>query len=237
MADNRVRKTNPGVHKTNQGAALLAVLWLAAGLSAIALTIANTVRGETERSSTESDGLKAYYLAAGGIDRTLLYLEKPNLFLNPNRTPLITDSTRVLPFDFPTGVVTVEIIPETSKLDVNKAESKDLYSLLLALGEDPGQAELTLNGILDWRGPSQGGSLTGFDQFYLSMTPSFQARHASVQEIEELLLVRGVTPDLFYGSYTRTPRANSWRTPDSGIVSRFTGRRLLISMSTRRSRR
>ena len=50
---------------------------------------------------------------------------------------------------------------------------------------------------------SRGGSLTEFDQYYLSLTPSFQARHASLQEIEELLLVRGVTPDLFYGSYRR----------------------------------
>jgi general secretion pathway protein K len=183
---------------------LLAVLWLAAGLSAIALTIANTVRGETERSSTDADGLKAYFLAAGAIDRMLLYLEKPAAFRNPDGTPLIMDFTRVLPFNFPTGVVIGEIIPETSKLDVNLATPRDLLNLLLALGEDPGQAELTLNGILDWRGLSPGGSLTGFDQFYLSLTPSFQARHASVQEIEELLLVRGVTPDLFYGSYTPT---------------------------------
>jgi general secretion pathway protein K len=65
------------------------------------------------------------------------------------------------------------------------------------------RAEQTLAGILDWRAGSPGGSLTAFDQYYLSFTPSFQARHASVQEIEELLLVRGVTPDLFYGSYTR----------------------------------
>jgi general secretion pathway protein K len=196
LADSRIRTTN-------RGAALLAVLWLAAGLSAIALTIANTVRGETERSSTDADGLKAYYLAAGAIDRTLLYLEKPTSFQNPDKTPLIKDYTRVLAFDFPTGVVTAEIIPETSKLDVNKAAAKDLLNLLLALGEDPGQAEQTLAGIMDWRGPSQGGSFTGFDQYYLSLTPSFQARHASLQEIEELLLVRGVTPDLFYGSYTR----------------------------------
>src|ERR1700683_2759493 len=128
-----VRKTNPGVRKTNQGAALLAVLWLAAGLSAIALTIANTVRGETERSSTDADGLKAYYLAAGAIDRILLYLEKPTAFQNPDRTPLIQDYTRVLPFNFPTGVVIGEIIPETSKLDVNKATPNDLLNLLLAL--------------------------------------------------------------------------------------------------------
>jgi general secretion pathway protein K len=197
---------NSGVRKTNQGAALLAVLWLAAGLSAIALTIANTVRGETERSSTDADGLKAYYLAAGAIDRTLLYLEKPASFLDVDQTPLIKDYTRVLLFNFPTGVVRGEIIPETSKLDVNRASPKDLLNLLVALGEDPGQAEQTLAGILDWRGPSQGGSFTAFDQYYLSLTPSFQARHASLQEIEELLLVRGVTPDLFYGSYTRDAR-------------------------------
>jgi general secretion pathway protein K len=194
-------KTNPS--KTKQGAALLAVLWLAAGLSAIALTIANTVRGETERSSTDADGLKAYYLAAGAIDRMLLYLEMPGSFRKPDNTPLVQDFTRVLALDFPSGIVIGEIIPETSKLDVNKANPKDLFNLLLALGEDPVRAEQTLAGILDWRTGSPGGSLTAFDQYYMSFTPSFQARHASVQEIEELLLVRGVTPDLFYGSYTR----------------------------------
>jgi len=203
------------LRKTNQGAALLAVLWLVAGLSAIALTIANTVRGETERSSTDADGLKAYYLATGAIDRMLLFMERPSGQSNSgrgrrgasaqdtNRIPITPEATRVLLLDFPTGVVTGEIIPETSKLDVNKANPKELLNLLLALGEDPEQAQLTLAGILDWRGGSRGGGLTEFDQYYLSLTPSFQARHASLEEIEELLLVRGVTPDLFYGSYTR----------------------------------
>ncbi len=58
-------------HRRSQGAALLLVLWLAAALSAIAFTLANTVRGEIERSSTDADGLKAYYLAEGAIDRTV----------------------------------------------------------------------------------------------------------------------------------------------------------------------
>jgi type II secretory pathway component PulK len=102
---------NSGVRKANRGAALLAVLWLAAGLSAIALTIANTVRGETERSSTEADGLKAYYLAAGAIDRMLLYLEKAGSFRKPDKTAMIQEFTRVLALDFPTGVVIGEIIP------------------------------------------------------------------------------------------------------------------------------
>jgi general secretion pathway protein K len=196
-------KTQRAVSKTQHGAALLAVLWLVAGLSAIALTIASTVRGETERSSTDADGLKAYYLAAGAIDRMLLYLEKPAGFQAPDRTPMLKPFTRVIPFNFPTGVVVGEIIPETSKLDVNHASVRDLTNLMLALGVDPVRAEQTVAAIVDWRSGSAGGSFTGLDQYYLSLTPSFRARHASFQEIEELLLVRGVTPDLFYGSYTR----------------------------------
>jgi len=224
LANSAVRKS-----KRNQGAALLAVLWLAAALSAIALTIANTVRGETERSSTDADGLKAYYLATGAIDRMLLFMEKPSSgqsnsgragrrgasAQDPKRIAITPEATRLLLLDFPTGVVTGEIIPETSKLDVNKANAKELLNLLLALGEDPAQAELTLAGILDWRGSSRGGSLTEFDQYYLSLTPSFQARHASLEEIEELLLVRGVTPDLFYGSYTRN--AQGQLVPHAGL--------------------
>jgi general secretion pathway protein K len=40
-----------------------------------------------------------------------------------------------------------------------------------------------------------------FDAFYQGQVPSFRARHASLEEIEELLFVRGVTPDLYYGHY------------------------------------
>jgi general secretion pathway protein K len=194
---------------------LLAVLWLAAGLSAIALTIANTVRGETERSATDADGLKAYYLAAGAIDRMLVYMEKPAAFQGLDKKPIIEPITRVLALDFPTGVAIGEIIPETSKLDVNKATPRELLNLLVALGQDPAQAEQIVAGILDWRGGTRGGSFTQFDQYYLSLTPSFQARHASLQEIEELLLVRGITPDLFYGSYMRD--AQGQLVPQAGL--------------------
>src|SRR6267142_2479251 len=56
------------------GSALLMVLWLSAALSAIAFTVANTVRSETERTSTAVDSLRAYYLATGAVDRALRYL-------------------------------------------------------------------------------------------------------------------------------------------------------------------
>ncbi len=41
------------------GTALLAVLWLTAALSAIAFTVASTVRAETERTATDIEALRA----------------------------------------------------------------------------------------------------------------------------------------------------------------------------------
>jgi general secretion pathway protein K len=189
---------------SRRGAALLLVLWLSAALSAIAFTLANTVRGEVERSSTDADGLKAYYLAEGAIDRMLVYIESGAAFPGPDGKPLFQQqTTRVLQLDFPTGTARVEYIPESSKLNVNLAPPTELTNLMLALGVDPGRAQAIVAGILDWRAGTPGGSFSELDQYYLSLTPSFRARHASLQEIEELLLVRGITPDLFYGSYTQ----------------------------------
>jgi general secretion pathway protein K len=198
--------TDPGRKRDRRsaGAALLLVLWLTAALSAIAFTLANTVRGEIERSSTDADGLKAYYLAEGAVDRMLVYIESGAAFPGPDGKPRFQQGqTRVLLLPFPTGLVRAEYIPENSKLNVNHATPPELGNLLLALGVNPDRAQAIVAGILDWRSGTPGGSFSEFDQYYMSLAPSFRARHASLQEIEELLLVRGVTPDLFYGGYTR----------------------------------
>jgi general secretion pathway protein K len=197
-------KTTTDFRRPRKGAALLLVLWLTAALSAIAFTLANSVRGEIERSSTDADGLKAYYLAEGAIDRLLVYIESGAAFVGPDGKPRFQQGqTHVLMLNFPTGLVRAEYIPENSKLNVNMAPPAELGRLLVALGVDPVRAQAIVAGIVDWREPTPGGSFSGLDQFYMSLTPSFRARHASLEEIEELLLVRGVSPDLFYGSYSR----------------------------------
>jgi general secretion pathway protein K len=203
MIQHRFRAATKRSGCRAQGSALLAVLWLTAALSAIAFTVANTVRAETERSSTSVDSLKAYYLATGAINRAILRIEWGPAFKKPDGSPSFgLAPVTTMQFDFPSGSAVVNLIPETAKLNVNQAPPEQLLNLLLALGVLPGEAQAITQGILDWRMPSPGGSFTQFDQYYLSLTPSFRARHASFQEIEELLLVRGVTRDLFHGSYS-----------------------------------
>jgi len=79
--------------------------------------------------------------------------------------------------------------------------------LLLALGVPEDRAGEIVAAILDWRSPVPLGQQGPFDGFYLAQSPSFLARHTSFQESEELLLIRGITPDLYYGTSLDGSRA------------------------------
>jgi general secretion pathway protein K len=189
------------------GSALLAVLWLTAALATIAFALASTVRGELERTSTGLDGTRAYYLATGALERALLYIQWGPQYTSPEgASRYFSLWTTRLHFVFPSGEADVDVLPESSKLDINRTSPEELVRLLAALGVAPIQAVGIAQAIVDWRTVAPGGGLTEFDNYYLSLTPSFRARHASFQEIEELLLVRGMTPDIFYGSFERDPQ-------------------------------
>lgn len=188
-----------------RGSALLIVLWLSAALAAIAFSLAGSVRGEVERTTNALEGTRAYYLATGALERALLYMQWGTLFQAPDgSSPYYSPGTPFLNLTFPSGLATVDIIPEAAKMNLNTAPPEELYRLLLNLGVPPDRAnEITL-AIVDWRSPAPAGP-TPFDHFYLSLQPSFPARHASFEEIEELLHVKGITPELFYGAYERDP--------------------------------
>ncbi|MEJ7607867.1 MAG: hypothetical protein WKF37_16750 [Bryobacteraceae bacterium] len=186
-----------------RGGALLAVLWLSAALSAIAFSVANTVRGETERTATVSEGVRSYYLAASGLERALFYVLLGPSARNPDNTARYYEpGTPQLNLNFAAGVATVDVIPEYSKLNINEVPPDELFRLLINLGSPLQGAQEIVTAIVDWRSGSPDNP-TIFDQFYFSRIPSFQSRHASIEEIEELLLVKGMTPDLFYGSTYR----------------------------------
>jgi general secretion pathway protein K len=187
-----------------RGGALLAVLWLSAALAAIAFAVAISVRGEVERAGTAVDSLRAYYLARGAVERAFNYMIYGPGPRWPDGRPRFWEPGQPwLRFAFPGGEAVVDIIPESSRLNVNQAPIEELARLLAALGLPPAGAAQVAAAIVDWRAPSSGQS--PFDPIYLALSPSFRAPHASLEQIEELLSVQGVTPDLYYGRYDRTP--------------------------------
>jgi general secretion pathway protein K len=197
-----------------RGGALLAVLWVSAALSAIAFSVATTVRGETERTGTLHEGVRAYYLATGAIERLLLYIQWGPSQTGSDGKPRFEPGMPRVTMSFPSGVATVDVIGENSKLNVNTAKPEELFRLLTLLGVDIARAEQITAAIVDWRAAVPGG-VSLFDQHYMALSPSFRARHASLQEIEEVLLVRGMTPELFYGTLVRDPQGRL--VPQAGL--------------------
>ncbi len=176
------------------------MLWLSAALAAIGISVATTVRSETDRVSTDSDGLRASYLAMGAVERGIQWVSWGPAYRNRDGSAKYWERNQPrINLTFPSGAAVVEVIPESAKLNINTASPDDLYRVVLAVTGDEARSHLIADGIVDWRGPGDGAG--AFDQYYFSISPTFRSRHASFQEIEELLLVRGMTPAYFYGNY------------------------------------
>ena len=184
----------------DRGSALLTVLWLSAALAAIAFSVSSSVRAETDRVEAASNGLRAWYLATGAVERGIQWMAWGDSVRNEDGTARFWqyDAPR-MNMNFPSGTAVVEMIPESSKLSVNEAGIDDLTKVITAVGGDAGQAREIAGAILDWRGGSQGTSPN--DQYYFGISPTFGPGMRLFEDIEELLFVRGVTPELFYGTF------------------------------------
>ncbi len=204
-----VSKPSPG---TERGGALLTVLWLVAALTAIAFSVATTVRTETERTSTHIEQVRAYYLATGALDRALLWMNWGNGARTPDGKPRFYEpGMSVFNMMFPSGVASVEIIPESARLNVNRATPQELGNLFLTLGLPAAYAQALSGSIVMAR--SSNGSNAGLPSISPTPGPTFRPRFASFEQIEELMYVPGVTPDLFHGTWSRGPNGALQRLP------------------------
>ena len=184
----------PRERDPRRGGALLAVLWLTAALSAIVMTVALTTRTEVERAGTNLDSAQAYYLAEGSIERFMLQLRWPPTDGAPNPLVFQRGQSRMR-WEYPSGVVDLEVSDEGGKISVMSAPAPLLARLFVLLGVPPDRAGAIAGGIVARReaatNPGAGSS--------------FSAGGASLQQLEEILTVPGMTPDIFYGWWERNP--------------------------------
>jgi general secretion pathway protein K len=185
--------------RSSKGTALLAVLWLTAALSAIAFSIADTVRAETERGISTQESIRAYYLARGAVERTLYQLRNSNDGSGGSPAERFAGRRRLY-FQEEFGDTLVELISENGKLPLRGLSPNILSSILLSLGESP---ESSANIV---RNAFSGAAIPLAPTMQNSLqAPSFRLPLASMENVEELLLVPGITSELLYGRYTRLP--------------------------------
>jgi len=199
------------------GVALLAVLWLSVALAFIAMATAQMVRTEVEAVSNQIEWQRDYYLARGGIEAAVYTIARYNPAPPPgtdfNDPSVFAPGKRWLQFQFPGGASMVELVPENAKLNINLAPPEQLATLFAAVGAPAADSLSLAAAIAEWRSPRLSEAGTALDLFYAALPQPYPARHAPLEQLEDLLPVRGMSRDLFFGNYRKTSEGGWKKSP------------------------
>jgi general secretion pathway protein K len=197
--------TNQLWSSKQRGMVLVILLWVLAIVSLVTLSFSKSIRVEFNAARNNKDMVAAYYLAKAGMAESAFRLIRRQLAPAPPLTDAILrppdDLDRGLVIsEFPEGRVTTRIVDESGKISINFANDEMLRRLMAAIGIDKNNADIIVDSIFDWTDPDTLHRLSGAeDDYYQKLNPPYRAKNGPFDTIEELLLVRGVTQDIFYG--------------------------------------
>lgn len=196
----------------SRGVALIMVLWVIAILSVMVLEFSFAMRTEVHITTNYKEELQCYAMAEGGVQRgigELIYKLDPRIrqmrsTLKPEETPpeereWIPDGRPYsLPFEL--GTCEIRIMSEAGKVNINAVSESTLRKIIGQLGLEEETKDIVVDSILDWRDPNDFYRVNGAENdYYQSLKDPYDCKNGNLDSIEELLLVRGITPDLFYG--------------------------------------
>ncbi len=175
---------------------LVVVLWIIVILMVVVASMARTSRIETRAGLSVAEQTRCKWACSAGIE-----VGKAVLRDDEKQSDGFEDLWSSANEDFNETPLdrcgfTVAITDEASKLNVNTATRKQLLAL-------PNGTDEIADAIIDWRDEDDKPGPAGAElQYYLKLTNGYPIRNDKFRTIRELLLVRGVTADIFYGEDT-----------------------------------
>lgn len=193
---------------SQSGVALILVLWVLAILMVIVLSFSFMVKTDGLSTWSFKGGTERKLIAEAGLERAVMELVYRNTYKDQTvelegREVWKTDGT---PYTgkLGAGYYTVRITDESGKIDINSltdASAIILKSLLTNFGVSGEDADTIADSIMDWRDADDLTRLHGAESdYYQSLPNPYKARNADFETLEELLLVKGMTPEILYGS-------------------------------------
>ncbi len=98
------------------------------------------------------------------------------------------------------GWVSIKIIDLERFANINSSSPQIINQALTAMGVDANDIPTITDSIQDWVQPGDNPRLAGAkNQYYLSLDPPYYCKEAPMDDISELLLVKGVTGPMYDG--------------------------------------
>jgi len=229
--------------RDERGIALLLVLWVITLLTVICAEFSWTMRTETVITRNFKEGEQAYYAAEAGINKAIVELMR-NLNQPPSSSPeeeseelqeapLWEPGLEKIRFSFEEYACEVAIEDENNKLSINAflREAKKNPTRLKALltekiGLEGEERDTVADGMIDWWDADH--DITGVNgaerDYYLSLDEPYECRDGDLPVIEELLLVKGVTEQIYYGDAGNPEQATTMTAADLEELIKTGGR-------------
>jgi general secretion pathway protein K len=221
----------------NRGIALLITLSVTTILVAAALEYNRRARFAVISTAALRDRLTLSFMASSGIHTAMALLAKDRAesnfdslqedWANPEK---IEEILQEIPFE--NGKLVVTVTDELSKIQVNALvafpDSRqfnepqlilwDRFLRYIGSEEDlEGDSDPTaiINSVKDWLDSGDDDATTGLSgvesSYYEELDPPYASRNGPMPDLNDLLLIKGITPELFYGS-SETPGLSQYMT-------------------------
>ncbi len=116
------------------------------------------------------------------------------------------------------GNATWTIVDLERKANINTANEAILQQALLVMGADAGEMTPVVNCILDWIDPDDTPRIQGAEsQYYQGLSPPYYAKNGPIDDLSELLLIKYITPELYWGITSTNYQPGAVRPPGSRL--------------------
>ncbi len=202
------------------GVALVIVLWMLSLLIILAMGYSRMVRIETGLTANLVHSSQAKAIAEAGVWQSITELLKPKV-----EQEWKTDGTPYS-FEFEHGIVNINIINETGKIDLNTAHSELLLGLIESIELPEDNSLELLQSILDWRDKDDLVRNHGAeDDDYQRLNYHYGAKDGPFNCLSELQLVMGMTTEIYnklrpaLTIYSQQPGINPNSAPKAALLA------------------
>jgi len=203
--------------KNERGFALIAVFWVIIILSLLALGYATTARFRCQVILNQKQKLTDESLLRSALERGyyeyLKYDANRTLLEKKDEIEGITNEKvelwypRYEPYEFVMEGerIAVRMVNEAGKFDVNNLETASWERILSACGIPPGEKQTgIISSVRDWIDNDNEHRLNGAENdYYQGLEQQYYCKNSQIEVINELLLIKGITLELYHGTDTR----------------------------------
>ena len=231
--------------RNERGFALLAVTLVLALLGIVVSEFAFSMRLQAAMVRSYKDTLLARHLAEAGIPQAIrevlsdaavhgldesgqvvFYQTTTGSAATPKRLPQLPRSRVKLG----TGEFSYWITDEEARFNVNSGMTDRLDKLLSALGVEQSARDTIKDSIEDWRDANETHRVNGAEsEEYLKLPVPYRSRNANLQDTAELLQIKGITPELYYGHGDQPGLVDLVTVRSRGTININTAPKLILS--------